>query len=47
MNHKVYSIIVGGGTGFISNSLENGGASQWFLGAEVPYSQKAFDKIGE
>lgn len=35
---KLYMIITGGGTGAITRLLENGGASSFFVGAEVPYS---------
>lgn len=37
-NKKLYLSITGGGTAAISKLLENGGASNIFLGATVPYS---------
>lgn len=36
-NSVIYMMITGGGTGAISKLLESGGASEVFLGAEVPY----------
>lgn len=41
----IYAYITGGGTKWIYDSLKNGGASQWFLGARIPYNQKDFDEI--
>lgn len=34
---KLYLCITGGGTGVVSKILENGGASNIFLGANIPY----------
>ena len=36
---KIYMAITGGGIGAISRLLENGGASNVFVGASVPYSE--------
>jgi len=41
----IYAYITGGGTKWIYDSLKNGGASEWFLGARVPYSKKDFNEI--
>jgi hypothetical protein len=41
----IYAYITGGGSKWIYDSLKNGGASKWFLGARVPYSKKDFDEI--
>jgi len=43
-NCLLYMTITGGGTRAISMLLENGGASEVFVGAEVPYSYSIGDK---
>lgn len=37
-NRKIYFTITGGGVGSISQILETGGASNVFVGANIPYS---------
>jgi nicotinic acid mononucleotide adenylyltransferase len=44
-NKKIYAIITGGGQSFISDYLSISGASDSFIGATVPYSTYAFDKL--
>lgn len=36
---KLYLCITGGGTGVVTKILENGGASNVFLGANIPYNE--------
>lgn len=36
--YKLFMTITGGGTAAIAKLLENGGASEVFIGAEIPYS---------
>ena len=38
--HKLYLSLTGGGTKSISMLLENGGASEVFLGASIPYCEE-------
>lgn len=45
MKHGVYIILTGGGSAAISNILSRGGASEYFIGAELPYNQKMFEGI--
>ncbi len=42
---SIYLTITGGGTGIISKLLENGGASSYFVGANVPYAQSQTENI--
>jgi nicotinic acid mononucleotide adenylyltransferase len=41
----VYIIASGGGSKAISDILTHGGASSYFVGAEIPYAQQEFDKV--
>lgn len=44
---KVYIIASGGGSKAVSDILSAGGASEYFIGAEIPYSQQTFvDAVG-
>jgi nicotinamide mononucleotide (NMN) deamidase PncC len=42
---SIYLTITGGGTGIIPKLLEQGGASNYFVGAQVPYGQDQTESI--
>lgn len=42
---KLYFALTGGGTKFLAEYIQFGGASQSLIGANIPYSQRAFDNF--
>lgn len=44
-NQKFVIAVAGGGSGFLSNVLQEGGASLWLIHAEIPYSTESFESF--
>jgi hypothetical protein len=44
-NQKFVIAVAGGGSGFLSDILQKGGASLWLIHAEIPYSTESFESF--